>query len=53
MSGVRIFFSQYLQNVDVPIKTHMNITAVSIKWYFVTYGTGVKYSESYICLDFQ
>lgn len=32
MSGVRIFFSQYLQKVDVPIKkTHMNITAVSIK----------------------
>lgn len=36
------FFSQYLQNVDVPIKTHMNITAVSIKWYFVTYGTSVS-----------
>lgn len=43
MSGVRIFFSQYLQKVDVPIKkTHMNITAVSIKWYFVTYGTSVS-----------
>lgn len=42
MSGVRIFFSQYLQKVDVPIKTHMNITVVSIKWYFVTYGTSVS-----------
>lgn len=44
MSGVRIFFSQYLQKVDVPIKKHIwiNITAVSIKWYFVTYGTSVS-----------
>lgn len=42
MSGVRIFFSQYLQKVDVIKKTHMNITAVSIKWYFVTSGTSVS-----------
>lgn len=43
MSGVRIFFfSIFTKSWCSYKKTHMNITAVSIKWYFVTYGTSVS-----------
>lgn len=43
MSGVRnFFFSIFTKSWCSYKKTHMNITAVSIKWYFVTYGTSVS-----------
>lgn len=57
VSCQKFFLSIFTKSWCSYKKTHMNITAVSIKWYFVTSvllsQRGVKYSESYICLDFQ